>query len=551
MQKLKFQTETSLKLIYNKRKLNELLNTILMLKNVEIKMQYLIEFIYLNYPFMHAKAEFKSLEFINEIHEYVSSLYEKLETNQTLNNELKSKIGELFELSAIYKTCQEQAKTYPDLLLFEMTSKIPNNFNLIEIFQKSLIDEEFSLIPLQTSFKLVKNNDEQVVYEPAIDQKIEHFDIYWCYDSSYSLVRCEIGQSYVFKVMNHANSKEIMGEIEIHRQQNTKGKPNFTPYFNVKPKSLTNISDIDGGIIYCDFEEELNISHIHLKTFQNRSFEIAMRSFEIKDVFLVSLKCILVRYVNSFEIMHLNNLDNVIICNELVYKEEIFDIQSTMVTKSREFHELRDVYMPEYDQLDYTVLVIIFARKIQVMKFDKIKNLIETNYAVEINYDYSLYYRHVDNQLINCLIDNHFTIQSILTKNQLNEFKSLNQQEQLQQQQQITLGLTSQVEFIRLLTFNGIVNKFGGYQIDENLKMSVVYVYLDFNNKNNSSFTTGLKYNLIDLMSEKHNLFYGVNEVSKFYANLSVKSSLLDNQTNQEFGNDYNDVLMYDISRLF
>lgn len=137
-------------LLFNERKLNELLSIILLFNNNKTKIKHLTELIYLNYEFMHCKAELGDLDFIHKMHEYIGKLNDQIFSDLSSDDEIKKSSKLLFEISNIYINNYDKIKANPDLIMYEIISRLADDEYANKM--RGSIAEEFALIPLQNGF---------------------------------------------------------------------------------------------------------------------------------------------------------------------------------------------------------------------------------------------------------------------------------------------------------------------------------------------------------------------------------------------------------------
>ena len=115
---------------YNKRKLNELLNVILMLNDDLVKVDLLKRHVYLNYEFMHAKCELKDLDLIFDGIDATMELGRRNDGNQ---------LNELIEVCDVYKTIYPIIYTHPDLLYIELLSRLKSRSEYVLQFSRVIL----------------------------------------------------------------------------------------------------------------------------------------------------------------------------------------------------------------------------------------------------------------------------------------------------------------------------------------------------------------------------------------------------------------------------
>lgn len=155
-QNLKYKIQRIGEHVYNERKLNELLNVILLLSNKKLKLDCLTDMIYLNYQFMRSKAELNELRFIYYIHRSIVKLNDIIGSDTNSDNEIKIKSQQLVEISNIYINNFNTIIPYPDSILYHVISRISDE--AANKMRKS-VSNEFALIPLQNKFNEFKSDD--------------------------------------------------------------------------------------------------------------------------------------------------------------------------------------------------------------------------------------------------------------------------------------------------------------------------------------------------------------------------------------------------------
>ena len=122
------------RVIYYKRKLNNLLNIILMLNDDSLKVNLLKRHVYLNYEFMHAKCQLKDLDF----------LFDGIDTKMNLRkkNDLKQQ-SELIGIVEVYNKIYPIIYNHPNLLYIELLSRLVSRSKYVERFSSIILNKPF------------------------------------------------------------------------------------------------------------------------------------------------------------------------------------------------------------------------------------------------------------------------------------------------------------------------------------------------------------------------------------------------------------------------
>ena len=127
-QPIYFTLKNSLKINYNKRKLNELPNFIFKLEDNQKKLQYFKDYILFNYDFMFAKTKFKDLGFLNPFYDLVLAIFEeRVELGNITSSSLvpsNTMINDLLVILYVFLINQVNFEQYPDALIFHLTSRL-------------------------------------------------------------------------------------------------------------------------------------------------------------------------------------------------------------------------------------------------------------------------------------------------------------------------------------------------------------------------------------------------------------------------------------------
>lgn len=423
-QKLKFKAKKTNNIVYNKRKLNELLNVILLLNDNNLKVKYMIDYVYLNYQFMHCKAELNDLYFIIDTHPYILNLYENL-VKETHNDELNKNIRSLVEISCLYYANYGSLTNYPDSLIYEIISRCSVKESVNKLIN-TICNEELTLIPLQNGFLPSVNVDEQILY--VRDNKSRYQFIYWCFNSPYFLVHKDFIDSLKLVIIDYKSGKILNDELEIWFENlNETPKRVILPFFNEIPQNdIRNLDEIDGGIVYIShYNSELNEYVVSVKTFMNETFDVKTCKTQIQNMHLISLNSLLVIYRNSFEIINFNNQEK--FCEfykSVLFNDDILKIELTVPTS-------QEIFTAEYDSIDYVILCVIFKNKVQIYNYDKRNNqIINEDFLTQIILSHDIYYRLNESNFyhdVSCVLDKQYSIQSLLTSNRVNDIKSSKQ----------------------------------------------------------------------------------------------------------------------------
>lgn len=436
-QKMKIESSKNKGLIiHNKRKLNELLNIVMMFNDYKKKIDYLIDLIYFNYQFIHSKAELKDLDFIHEAHNQIELICDDLKLDEIY----REKVLQLVEISKVYRNNYGTIITYPDSIIYEVFSKIKNDNYTLKI-QKTIMNEK-ALVPTKTGFMLV--NNEKILY--TRDETVIKFHAYWVYNSPYVILLCVSKGLNKIKIFNEINGQLSKGILEIEDNIPTRWY-HTNIYLNKNLENhIFNIKNIDGGVVYLVYDNDKKCDIINIKTFNNNMFKLKTSKKKlIRKIFLISLNALVILYDTSFEIINfLIENNNTVNTNQCFisheFENEIISIKSNMI-ESSVFNNIdlgsrlinsiyNQVFVPEFDLIYYSILCVIFKDKILIYKYNKIKNqVVNGTYLTNISLGYELYHEKqlfVDylDYNIGCFIDRSFSIKSILDNNQLIEMNN-------------------------------------------------------------------------------------------------------------------------------
>lgn len=452
---IKIASELRNKHSYNEQDINEL-------NIVQHTIKSLLEKVYLNYPYMHARAKSNDLEFVNTQHDDIGTLY--CITHELNNKNIQDMAEELFNVNTTYVRCYKIIIEYPDSILYEVISRATDNAcNII----RNSVQDKLTLIPMQNNFLEIKQPDANVcVVDPSVNNSFDH-RIIWCPYSTYLFISHEVQDQLYYKltVFNHETFQKIDGEFKIRRRIDSKILL-IKPFLNRMPKNISKPEDLDGGVIFYD-------------TFKRPCGEILMKQFNsnyndpahliegprenVKDMFLISLRCLLIRFNESFDIVNISDDMNHKVKSFVTQGETILDIKSSVSYE-------KDAFMPFQDQCNSGMIFVAYQSKIQIYKFEKLidedRNQINIDPAqkLEVLFDYNI---DVEYGRLSFILDRYFTIEEIMARKQFNEDKVNNDQ-------------------ISALSFGGAYNREQRtFKINELLKISKINVL----NQENSAFS--------------------------------------------------------------
>ena len=110
-------------IFYNKRKLNELVNVIMMLEDKEKKIELLKEQVYFNYEFMLTKAELKEMDFVVKMHQRINELEDQ----------------ELIDVSQVYVNHFPSIEQKPNRLCWIVPSRLEERSNYVRKLAERLL----------------------------------------------------------------------------------------------------------------------------------------------------------------------------------------------------------------------------------------------------------------------------------------------------------------------------------------------------------------------------------------------------------------------------
>lgn len=372
-QELKVKFEKSI--VYNKRKLNELLNMILLLNDYEFKIDCLIEYIYFNYEFMHCKAELNDLQFIFNIHTQLQDLYNQASMQQ--NEVYIDKARELLELSVVYKNCYGNLTAYPDSILHEVFSRA-NNKLMDKLKQTALSLNQTMLLPV---YKYFEPDDSELLISKG--NNMNSFVVFWCFNIPYILIANEYLQSIEIRIMNYLDASYINGEIVISKyfKQQSMHFVSLTPFFKtVIDESISHINYINGGFIYV--ANELEENRIFMKTYTNDELYFKKTNQFIQKIFLIGIDALFVMYMNSFEIINFSDTIESITVFKDNYEQIILDVKSTLPQNGY-------VFMPEYDSVKFAIICVLLQEQTFVYRYDKTENKVEKLSEISFKMNFS------------------------------------------------------------------------------------------------------------------------------------------------------------------
>jgi hypothetical protein len=340
---------------FNERKLNELPFFVIKLNNIELKVKYLIEFIYFNYAFMRPKAILQELDFLDYIGPHIWSIYNQLDTSgQDLG--LKKAVSELALLHYFYSNDSLILETYPKSFYFQICSK------LIQMCHRGNRFYEF----LTSAFREASKHCSLIMpysYLPLMD-KTKASTLIYDYKHFQYIVNCS-RSNYIFassnqiyfvdtvkaKLVDKFDSLELCETFAFIRK--------FCVYFRqpFPPPDVDTfkLNDLNGGVLIrqrtklfsFDFSKKL----LFKKVYNTR----------IVDLFLLSTSCVLVQLDHSFGVEILNVNDSTMLC------ERKFSHAVKLVkTNTNE----QDAFYTEYEALNIFVCVLLQSGQIHVFKFD-------------------------------------------------------------------------------------------------------------------------------------------------------------------------------------
>ncbi len=392
------QKFTTSKILYNKRKLNELPNFILKLDDNQKKLQYFKEHILFNYKFMIAKAKLKSIFFLNQFYNLLLSIYgERMESGSNLsqNNGL---VNDLLVILYVFLENQIQIEQYPDALGLHITSRLAqftNSSNEIAIFlqefkksmENTALVATYNFLPFDSNFKTT------VSY-----QKTSINRLIYCLEIPYVFLLT----NYSLYLMNYRdqshlgmlNLKRVL-EDDVHEPTDNKldsfylsvlpiddlkdkisiltdalqsddslsisSDTSYTDFkiriaFKSKPNSQNlSINELDGFIIifYSNILKCVNFT-------TNSLFEYEC-PYDIENVFILSSRHVLIFYENCLKIMD-------IIVRTKVYESHF---ETNIETVDANFNSYI-VYLPEYTKNNDSIICVTLTNgNIEVYKYLK------------------------------------------------------------------------------------------------------------------------------------------------------------------------------------
>jgi hypothetical protein len=345
----KFESKKTVK-VYNMRKLNLLLPTILLLDNLSLKVDYLKKLIYFNFDFIFTKAKICQLDFIFDMQQILNGYIMNLKIDKKLQNE----ISELIKINKIYKENYFSILEKPSSIGLQM-SRFETESELVKRFLKESIKECGLLVSKEY---LTETNEYIDLYHSQSNKTIEK--IYWMNSS-------QLPDIFIKSCRNTANSEEseinnyllteMFIEISLFSYYSFKNYGSFSFAENVKIIDILIINefkdklcDCEGGILYLDETNKILLKKFNDETKFIYDYEPILRdnNQEIKFLKILSSSCMLIQLVSGYNIIdfqkntiidYSNNLNTYIVStevnidNQIVYSSNDMDkIEKVTIT---------------------------------------------------------------------------------------------------------------------------------------------------------------------------------------------------------------------------
>ena len=309
--------------IFNKRKLNELLNVIMMLSDDGVKVDLLKRHVYLDYRFMHAKCELKDLDFIIEIDAKIIEMRDKL------GNDDDPELNELIEVSQMYNLIYPYIKSNPDLLYIELLIRLESRSEYVKSFM------EYNNIALLNHAFIKKEQVRDFFVTNDYETTIETF--YSQHKSPFIFIHMRKGNASSLQVVNSLNSKSFE-PLQLGRWVSYSSIQIITN----KQDKVNKLSDLNPVVYFHSTQSKSIFCYDYSSNTVNPIYESNQLKGEFKQLLLLSSNCLLVvtsRSMMSWTINELdqsmrekeNNKNESIVRKEFEYKnDEIEMIRSTI-----------------------------------------------------------------------------------------------------------------------------------------------------------------------------------------------------------------------------
>ena len=276
--------------IFNKRKLNELVNVIMMLENREEKIKLLKEFVYFNCEFMTAKAELHQIDFVIETHKKI----------EDLNDE------ELTDVSLIYVNQFPAIDQNPNNLIWIVSSRLAHKTT----FMKQLIQPSRLLI----AHKMIEDV-KHIFHVDAYSRIIDLFSITNA-PLLFILLYSSLEGNLKLCLIN-SNTKQHLGELNI-----TDASSKIIKMVVKDNRNIKKLDDLSGFVYFIVANELRSINY------NNEISSVAKFDKTIFSIFLLNENNLIV-FLQK-ELIRINRL-NSNTRETFIEDENIVEIKSILV----------------------------------------------------------------------------------------------------------------------------------------------------------------------------------------------------------------------------
>jgi len=383
------------KLVYNKRKLNELPGLIIKLSNSNEKFNLLNIEIYSNYEFMQAKAHFKDFHFLIESNKQIENYL------LSLNNPNGHDLNDLLIIGNVYLENLVLIQEYSESIILILQSRLVDYYKSGNIFKYFLdkIDSELtkdplSLVALNSYFPIINNGSKDLFHSK--NKKIS-FIINDSFNSLLFIFTNSIANDHELTLLNRQNlTTNILDNIRL---TNLNGiiidlaiylnEPMFT--------SKIKLNEIFGGCIfliqlydlkslfYLNFKDQIvkSLDKSSIEQFFYLANEIILVQSRTKiELFYLKLNSVLAEQSFTSEIIHA-------ICNtdkQLVHQHDVL-IQETLiliVTKQNLFiFKIIDKKFKQLIKLDEQIESISLKRNLARVEFEFVISAVKNRFKTK------------------------------------------------------------------------------------------------------------------------------------------------------------------------
>lgn len=359
---------------FNERKISELPFFISKLNDKNLKIEYLIDYVYFNFEFMLAKASLRQLDFLKHTGHRIWSIYNELDDSSP--NEFKKSVAELLLIHHVYTSEFTLLHWYPKSFLLQISSKLMQICQVGNRFYKFLqssLNESFQHCPLF----LTKS------YLPLLG-KAKALTLLYDYKPFQFILNCP-NTNYIFTSTKHIYFIDTVAQKMVEKYElsiDTVGD-NF---HSVKKLCVYFKQMLQTSL---DNEKASNLSGGILLRYGKKLYSIDLKS---KKVFFKKI------YPEKIFCMRLLSTSSVLISCSKSKLIEVLGVTNSKILDTKTFtHAVKEIktntseqeaFYPTYENFNIIVCVLLETGEINVFHYEKNNsNLSLINIIVDIGID--------------------------------------------------------------------------------------------------------------------------------------------------------------------